>query len=320
MKKVTISFVILCLLFGSFILVVDKTNLIINHFEPVEQAKFFQAQSIQTVYPAPDSLKCMDWNIKFAGARIDFFFDCFGDREVMTEAEVIQNLNGLVHKINEENPDILLLQEVDIDSDRSARVNMIQYLLDNTNLNYGVFASHWDILYVPKHSIGRINSGNVILSKWKFKEAIRIALPIMEKQDALTRMFYLRRNILIAQPEIPGWDSIVILNIHSDAYSKDGTKRKHADSLHKHMKFWADKGYKVVGGGDLNIVPPGTQKLKNFPDSKCTDPDFEADDYTNETNWIDHLYRDFMECIPLDEYHKNESAYYSHTVDGRGFW
>jgi len=87
----------------------------------------------------------MTWNIKFGGARIDFFFDCYGDRVVMTEQEVIQNLAGLLRKIRQVKPDILLIQELDRFSKRSAYVDMLQYIADSAGLPYAVYASQWDM-------------------------------------------------------------------------------------------------------------------------------------------------------------------------------
>ncbi len=45
-------------------------------------------------------------------------------------------------KLNSIDPDVVLLQEVDFLSKRSGYINQIQFLLDNTNLNYGAYASN----------------------------------------------------------------------------------------------------------------------------------------------------------------------------------
>ena len=49
----------------------------------------------------------------------------------------------IVEVIRHHEPDVVLLQEVDVRSKRSAFVNELQYLLDHTDLNYGVYASGW---------------------------------------------------------------------------------------------------------------------------------------------------------------------------------
>ncbi|MFT5358107.1 MAG: hypothetical protein ACI9KE_005344, partial [Polyangiales bacterium] len=65
--------------------------------------------------PAPESsIVVLDWNVKFGGGRIDFFFDCFGDEVLMTRQEVLRNLERIAAKIREVDPDIVMLQEVDV--------------------------------------------------------------------------------------------------------------------------------------------------------------------------------------------------------------
>lgn len=261
----------------------------------------------------------MNWNVKFAGGRIDFFFDCYGDRVLMTEEEVMDHLAGLAAKINQVDPDIILLQEVDVDSKRVAFIDMMQYLIDNTQMNYGVYASHWRADYVPSDGLGRMDSGNAILSRWPLEDAERIPLPLIEDQDALTKYFWLRRNILKARVDFPERDSLWVVNVHTEAYSQDGTKKKQIDQFKAELDELAAAGVTFVGGGDLNALPPQTEKTSGFPDSKC-EGEYDADDYSAETDWLDGLYADYEEAIPLEDYAENNAPYFTHTVDKDGFW
>jgi endonuclease/exonuclease/phosphatase family metal-dependent hydrolase len=264
---------------------------------------------------APDSLKVMNWNIKFGGGRIDFFFDCYGDRVLMTEAEVVKNLEGLALKINQYDPDILVLQEVDIASDRSAQVDQLQWLLDHTALKFGAYASQWHA-YVPSHGLGRMNDGNAVLSKYPITQATRVALQQSMDQDWLTRFFYLRRNILDVTIALPN-DTLSVLATHLDAYSKDSTRWFQLQTLYRLAET---KQHPMIIAGDLNTVPPGSKKLKGFDDSVCKQEEFVMDDYTPEQTWLLPLYKVYQEAIPLGDYHADETRYYSHTVNGRGFW
>jgi len=65
----------------------------------------------------------------------------------------------LAAKITAMDADILLLQEVDTDSKRSAYIDQVQWLLDNTAMNYGVYASMWEVQFVPSDGLGRVNTG-----------------------------------------------------------------------------------------------------------------------------------------------------------------
>jgi endonuclease/exonuclease/phosphatase family metal-dependent hydrolase len=287
-------------------------------FDDVEPAVAYRAST--TTAPAdPDGeLVVMTWNVKFAGGRIDFFVDCHGDRVLMTEGEVITHLRGLADYIAEVEPDVLLLQEVDVDSKRVAYVDTLQWLLDHTDLNYGVYASQWRADYVPSDGLGPVDSGNAILSRWPLTDAERVALPLIEEQDALTRYFWLRRNLLRARLDLPRRDDVWVVNTHTAAFSTDGTKKKQIDRFKEELDRLGETGV-VIGGGDLNALPPMTEKLEGFPDSAC-EGEFEADSYAAEVGWLDDLFADYEEAIPLDEYAEDNTPYFTHTTDGDGFW
>ncbi|MCX7606285.1 MAG: endonuclease/exonuclease/phosphatase family protein [Bacteroidia bacterium] len=275
--------------------------------------------------PAPkETLTVMTWNIKFGGGRIDFFFDCYGDRVWMTSEEVGDNLKALLRKIRQVQPDILLIQELDRDSKRSAYVDMLKYIADSSGLPYAVYASQWDIRYVPKKGLGRINSGNAIFSRWPIDTAYRIPLPLVEAYPWWYRLFYLRRNILVAHIPLPTEPNFWVLNTHLEAYVPEPDSTRYFQiQIFKHLlDSLTQAGAVWVAGGDLNTVPPGTKKLKDFDDNACkeVDPTFVADDYTREVNWLLPLYNQYREVIPLEVYQAREQDFYSHTVNGGGWW
>ncbi len=285
-----------------------------------DDVDYYKSSDIANVN-MPDTLKVMTWNVKFGGGRIDFFFDCYGDRVVMTESEVIDNMKGLASKINQYKPDILFLQEIDMDSKRTAKVNQVQWILDNTYMNYGVYASQWKADFVPSDGIGRINSGSCIMSKWEMTNAIRIGLPLMEEQIAIVRYFYLKRNILHAKMKV-GDKEISLITTHLSAYSHDGTKKKQVDILVNLLDSLDKKNMQFLLGGDFNCLPPGSQKLKDFPDAGCTAEEFSADDYSEETDWLNGLYK-YQPAISLKDYGLDNSKYFSHTTKSSsmgGFW
>jgi endonuclease/exonuclease/phosphatase family metal-dependent hydrolase len=238
----------------------------------------------------------------------------------MSKDEVLANLNRLVEVIRKYDPDVLVLQEVDVNSKRDAYVDQMQWLLDHTNLRYGVYASQWKADYVPSDGLGAIDDGNGILSKYPLTGAERIALEQRTEQSGIERYFYLKRNVLRAKLEVPGKAPTYVVATHSDAYSKDGTKHQHIDRFKAELDRLAADGSTVLGIGDLNTLPPGTEKQFGFPDSVCKDEEFIADDYRAEADWLDHLYADFTPEIPLDVYQADNASYFSHSVDKNSFW
>lgn len=289
-------------------------------FEDVEEAQMYRSKAIGSTTAPGGAITVMTWNIKFGGGRIDFFWDCYGDRTLMSEGETLSNMNAIAAKINEVNPDILLLQEVDIEAKRSAYVDQVQHLLDNTSLNYGAYASQWKADYIPSDGMGRMNSGNAILSRWPISKATRYALPQISEQSNVTRYFYLRRNYLQASISISGANGFEVFNIHTSAYSSDGTKKKQLDIFLQALKDAKAAGNNFVAGGDFNTIPGNSSKTSDFPDSVCKDPDYIADDYSAELTWLDGFYSNFSPALSLTDYLLAESTYFTHTVDGNGFW
>jgi endonuclease/exonuclease/phosphatase family metal-dependent hydrolase len=265
----------------------------------------------------------MNWNVKFGGGRLDFFFDCHGTRSLMTESEVLDHMKAVAALIYAVDPDLLLIQEVDTQSKRSAYVDQVQYILDHTELNHGVYASQWRVDYVPSDGVGRVNTGTAILSRYPFGIANRHALPLVEAYDALKKYFYLQRNVLEAQLLIGDREDVWVLATHAEAYSPDGTKRTHIDAFKEHLDGHVDAGHLVLGGGDLNTLPPGTSEVADvsgFPDAVCTDEEFLADDYSEEGDWLSPLYDDYATAIPLEVYLAQPTEHFTHTTDGAGFW
>lgn len=292
-------------------------------FAPDEPAEYFKAHNVEQASP-PQTLQLMDYNVKFGGGRIDFFFDCHGDRVLMSREEVEHNMAGLAKKIRQVDPDVLFIEEVDVNSKRAAFVNELQYLLDHTRLNYAVYGSQWRADFVPSDGLGAVDSGNAILAKFPLHDAHRLALPLRTDLSGIERYFYLHRNLLVARlddaalTEFAPGKELWLLGTHAEAYAKDGTKKRHIELFTERMKLLAKQGI-VVGSGDMNALPPGTLKTSHFDDSACVG-DYEADDYSAEGDWLEPLYERYQEAIPLADYEADNAPYLSHTTSKDGFW
>ncbi len=279
---------------------------------------YYTSESI-SYPPEKDTLLVMTWNIKFGGARINFFFDCFGKRSLMTGQEVMQNLGGIGDFVSNTRPDILFIQEVDRDSKRSAFVDQVQWLLNNTHLNYAVYAPQWKSLHIPSDSLGKMNSGLAILSRWPLQEAGIISLPRIKKQNFILKYFYLRRCVLECKTVING-KPLVLLTTHTEPYAKDGTKKNQLEKIFSHLQKLDSLKSTFIIGGDFNALPPGTLITRKFPDSVCDKSEFDADDYSGETLWMEPFYHHFNAAVPLMEYQADNSKFFTHTVDGNGYW
>jgi len=304
--------------FGSFV-ACDATTFRSN-FEDIEPALLYEAAELTDIPTSVEELLVLNYNIKYGGGRLVFFWECDGDRFNMKASEVEQHLDAIVDFINQIQPDILLLQEVDRLSLRSAYIDQVQYILDRTHLNYGAYASQHRADFLPSDGMGKLDFGNATLSRWPIREAQRHALPLIDAHPGYYRYFYLKRHILDATVELPGIDAFHVVNTHLEAFSDDGTKKEQIDQLHAHFSRLGEDAL-WVGGGDLNSLPPGSLTLKGFADD-CVSGEqrFAGDDYSNEEDWIANYFSDFESLMPLEDYQADNSKWSSYSGDPDAGW
>lgn len=277
-------------------------------------APIFRARELQQ--PAPTSeLKVMAWNLKFGAGRVDFFFDFWGDRVQMSLDEVEANMEGIYQLIREYDPDVVLASEVDVNSRRSAFVDMVQGLLDNTGLNYGSYHQTWNVRYAPYNGIGGLDMGNAILSKYPIVKAEDIRQQDRTDLNPVYELLYLHRVVGRAEIEV-GARRVAAFVVHTEAYDQDGTKSRQLDQVHRLMK---EETLPFVCGGDFNELPPGSVRVVDFPDERASSKgtDFEQPPYSPED--MRPFFDDFNPAITLEMYGETEETqqrYYTHSILG----
>ena len=295
-----------------------------TQFEDIEEGIFYTSNKIEAPSTSISELKIMTWNIRFGIGRTPWFGDSCGDRVIMNDDEVYPNLRNIANMINETKPDIITLQEMDINSKKSAYIDEVQWLLNNTYLNYGVFAYTWKSPYIPSDGLGRMHSGIAILSRWNIQEAVRIQLPRREDQDELTNYFYIQSCILKAKISIPEHNDLTLFNTHITAFATDDTKKKQIDVLMKELNNVNSSGNQFVLGGDFNLLPPNSDSTDYCFEDICSDESFhspnddplhkEGSDYTPEITWMQPLYNSYTPAISLNDYGSNQNEYFTHTT------
>jgi endonuclease/exonuclease/phosphatase family metal-dependent hydrolase len=276
---------------------------------------------------APATLRVMAWNIKYGAARIDFWFDLWGDRVQMTRQEVDVNMGNIYRLINEVNPDILMTEEIEINSRRSAYTNMVTGILEGTSLNYAAYFPTWRSKYIPSEGLGRMDLGNAIFSRYPIKSAQRISQIDRTDQDPLTRYFYIHRAVGRVVLDV-GRD-VAAMVVHTEAYDKDGTKGKQLVQI---LDLLNAETLPFVIGGDFNALPPNTVKLADFNDLSPREKgtDFEQPPYPPDE--MVPFYDAFVPHITSARYgttYEAQRDYFTHSIIGRdkigsqgepGFW
>lgn len=236
--------------------------------EAVEPA--WTAGAAQDQPAAGGELTLLTWNIGFAGLgeESDFFMD--GGRMTRpTEAVSSKNLHGVLDTLETVPADIVLLQEVDVDSKRSYYVDQRAALRD-AFAGMAAFAPNYVCDYVPypiPDTIGRVESGVLTLSRFRMEELQRVSLPVPFSWPI--RIANLKRCLLTARLPLAGTDAeLVLVNLHLEAYDDGTVKRMQTEQLVQLLQEEYEAGNYVIAGGDFNQSFAGVGE--NYP---LLDPD-----------------------------------------------
>lgn len=294
--------------------------------DPIEpdrvEVPVFERATKVSAESAPVRLKVMTWNIKYGACRIDFWFDGWGDRVQMTTREVRANLDRIEALIREVDPDIFFANELEVNSRRSAYVDMLQDILDHTSLNYGAYFQAWNSRYIASEGVGRIDMGVATFSKYPITFAERIRQPDQTDLDFLHKIFYLHTVVGRARIRI-GAREIAAYVAHVSAYDTDGTKQRQLKQLEEIV---AEEKLPFVLGGDFNELPPNAIKTKDFADEhpSLKGTEFEQPPYTPSA--MKPFFDKLKPSITLAQYGDTEAAqsrFYTHSIRGPhhgGFW
>jgi endonuclease/exonuclease/phosphatase family metal-dependent hydrolase len=247
-------------------------------------------------------------------------------------------MQAIADTLNKIDADIVLLQEVDVSSKRTGYLDQVQYLLENTYLNYGCYASMWKADFIPTDGIGKINTGNAILSRYEITEAERVELRLRTDQDDLIQYFYLRRNILKAKiPSLAqsGKDFFAV-DIHATAFATDDTKQQHLIKYSEVLSEIANNNGVFVSGGDLNSVPPNSTvdfcmldkcDSEKYVDSEGSESEYHSidssagphkegaffDNFEGEPDILQPLYNNYSAAISHADGSTLDSSNYTHA-------
>lgn len=170
------------------------------------------------------------------------------------------NLKTVVDALKPLNADIIGLQEIDLASKRSFKVNQVLELAEQLSFNQGAIAINWDKNYVPfpyfsfSTHFARVLSGQAVLSSYPIANNKRIVLDKVESKPFFYNALYLDRVAQVSEIKVEN-RSVIVINVHLEAFDAP-TRRKQTEYVQKLLSEYVDK-YPVLLIGDFNsTVPP----------------------------------------------------------------
>lgn len=217
-------------------------------------------------------IKIMSWNVQYmAGKNYVFFYDLFdgsGPDKRPSAEDITSTLKEVARVVRRENPDIVMLQEVDDNARRTDYEDQLARLLELLSADYKFHASafYWQSYFVPHPKImGRVGLKLSILSKFNIAKAIRHQLPL-RKISALRQRFDLKRAVIEARLPIKGGHDFIVMNTHLSAFAQgEDTMQRQVEHLKTLMDQYTKAGPAWILGGDFNLLPPG-KAYQRLPD------------------------------------------------------
>ncbi len=229
--------------------------------EPVQEAEVLAAGAETKLQPG-QSLRLCSWNIGYGGLgeEADFFMD--GGSSVMSadRRTVQENLAAMAELLAEEEPALLLLQELDRDSRRSYREDQAGAFLRAES----AFAPNYrcDFVPFPWPPMGKVDSGLFTGSDYAVTSSERVALHCPFSWPVSTAN--LKRCLLLSRLPLEGTEQeLVLINLHMDAYDDGEGRALQTEQLWTILEEEYQKGNFVIAGGDFNQSFPGSQEA--FP-------------------------------------------------------
>lgn len=207
-------------------------------------------------------------NIGFGAYTRDFTFFMDGGKQsrAASRESVIECINQAMDRIESLNPDLILFQEVDLDSTRSYHTDQYQLLSDYFDEYSRCKAINYDSAYLfyPFYEPhGASYSSMATFSRFDIQSSLRRSFPI---STSLSKFLDLDRCYSVSRIATDNGKELVIYNVHSSAYGgSDEIRTAQMTMLMNDMKAEYEKGNYVICGGDFNhdFTGDSTQKLND---------------------------------------------------------
>lgn len=253
------------------------------------------------VLASGDALTVVTWNIHYGGGPT------LARGRGQSQSEVFGYLEAIAHEIKAWDADIVALQEVDRRAIRSYDIDQLRWLQETTGLHHAVWTPTWDATWVPhpglrpSEHIGRVLSGQVVLSRFPLSGDQHIRLPQPEANGAIYNRFYLHRHLTDVTVTVGPDHRVRLVNAHLEAFD-DTNRIQHARTA---TALLQDAGPLSLLLGDMNCTPPEAKVRRAFEDEPETD--------MSRDNTIDLLRAipGMSEVVPTEVYAADERPWFT---------
>ena len=234
-------------------------------------------------WTARSALKVMSYNVQYmASKNYVFFYDIdVEDPERLAavdkankviasqpaEEHVHWTLEQVAEVIRRENPDVVLLQEVNGgDDSRTHYIDQVNELLRKLPADmYSCRseASYWQAEFIFHPEImGPVNMKLLTLSRYRITRSVRHQLPRIAR-NMLLKPFHFQRALLESHIATDQGRTVALLNTHFDAWGEGTDIMRRQIARTESILHRLDKNNTPwILGGDLNLLPPDNNRQR----------------------------------------------------------
>ncbi|MBN1500316.1 MAG: endonuclease/exonuclease/phosphatase family protein [Spirochaetes bacterium] len=282
------------------------------HPREIQNEKFISNDDLPVLQKGKE-YKVLSWNVQYmAGKNYVFFYDEWdgsGPDVRPSSADIAATLKRVAEIITDENPDIILLQEMDYKSKRTDYQDQMSELLKLLPAEYSAHTDtfYWKAAFVPHPKImGKVGMKLAVISKYKITSAVRYQLPLMPN-NYVVRNLQFKRAILEAVFPVENSSPVSFMSTHLDAFAQG------SDTMQRQVQYVSDLLSKKnsenadwIIAGDFNLLPPGNS-YDFLPEKEK--PYFQKD------SEIKVLYDRFSILPSLKDLEKNREKYFTHFAN-----
>lgn len=279
LRGIILIFLALILVVGGYVIYLQS-----NYYRIEDHAVLEVENNGENVLKTGDTYSVVTYNIGFGayGPDYSFFMDTGEMKDgtktsgkygkAMSLESVETHTEGALGVIEDLDADFYLLQEVDVDADRSYHVNQKDFVKTAMTGYASVFANnfHSAYLFYPFNDPhGAVQAGLLSFSRYQISEAERRSYPV--DNSFITKFTDLDRCFAQMRLPVEGGHELVLINSHMSAYDEGGTIRaQQLELLNSVMSEEYAKGNYVIVGGDFNhamgeAVAEGFPSEQKFP-------------------------------------------------------
>jgi endonuclease/exonuclease/phosphatase family metal-dependent hydrolase len=222
-------------------------------------------------YSVSDTLSIITFNAAY-------FKGAFNPSRSVSEADMRSNLHSYAEIVEQLRPDIVALQEVDIDCRRTYHTNQVHWVASNLQFQFSAHALAWNKRYVPfpgsrfSEHFGSMASGQGLLSRYPITTNQRIVLPKADSLNGVNSSFlaqvaagqlYTRRIAQVSSIRM-GSQDLVVINVHLENSNATSRMRQMKNVIEQYQSI--DPSLPVIILGDFNTIVPQMEQSISLTD------------------------------------------------------